>query len=161
MVLQGHGSWHERTVREIVALARRERSRVERVRMVVAQRAAALPLASTATALAPDASHPHLTAKFAPSLPKGERDQRRKEIGKKLKGMRDSLIGARTFVSLHIYRKRTCSHTQLHTAEDKAEFPRMDVWCVITCTSTSKSHAIKTDLYTLTSDRIVYVCSHS
>ena len=48
----------------------------------------ALPLASTATALAPDASHPHVTAKFAPSLPKKERDGLRAAIAIKLKGTR-------------------------------------------------------------------------
>ena len=90
MVNQGDEAWHEKTMQGIVSLVKRVRTRVQRVRMVVSQRAAALPLASTATALAPDASHPHLTAKFAPSLPKGERDQRRKEIGQKLKGMIDA-----------------------------------------------------------------------
>ena len=90
VVVQWNGSWREMTVHNIVALARRVKSRVQRVGMVVSQRSAALPLASTATALAPDASHPHLTAKFAPSLPKAERDQRRNEIGKKLKGTRDN-----------------------------------------------------------------------
>ena len=44
-----------------------------------------LPLASTTT-IAPDASHPHLTTKFAPSLPKKKRDELRRDIAEKLKG---------------------------------------------------------------------------
>ena len=58
-----------------------------RASMAPRVRFSALPLASSATALAPDASHPHVTAKFAPSLPKKERDKLREAIAIKLKGL--------------------------------------------------------------------------
>ena len=37
---------------------------------------------------APDASHPHITARFAPSLPNTKRDSLRREIAGRLKGIR-------------------------------------------------------------------------
>ena len=60
--------------------------------------AAYLPLASTV--LAPDASHPHVTSKFAPSLPKPERDSLRKDIAKKLKGTNVNLQMIREYRSI-------------------------------------------------------------